>query len=449
MTTQYNSKGQVVHKESSVFTQAAVGYTMLSTKGNQACANCIFYRSAGFDGIEWPHCHIVENYPDAIEPTGYCNEWREKPEPPPDMVEAISEEIAEAVSEAVITISEQVVTMEKKPGIVGKIKSLFTGDKSDTGFEVFKGTDGKYYWHATYTNNYEDLDGEIITEKAHDKYITRLDMGLIPMPELWLWHTPGTKHGQAKAIWRNGHFIHAVGEFDDTPFAAKCIEYYRKNKVKNSHGFTVPKWAFKDGRHYEDYNTFEITTLPPKAAANPYTSFEELKAMALSEEKRRFIEAVGGKDKLAEIEKQDGEKEKALETLQIEYKEFANGTGDSETVVKSTEEDLRKVVYQMMEDDNTKFEMVKNALSVVKAERAERAADKAAFEKQIKEQNEKIAGLEKQLNMKPQRPSEAAQTIVDELTAAAHKGKLPQEVDAKTKALVDQFGSAIKVEGVQ
>lgn len=390
-------------------------------------------------------------------------EEQKKPDETIEVVQAVEGDIAETTT--AIEVVEVVVADEtEKPDedaaedsspiksakeLFSRLKALFVS-RDTPSFEVFKDNAGVWHWHATYTNNYEDLEGEILTEKAHDKFINRLDMGLVPMPDLWVWHTYGSAHGKAKMVWRNGHFIHAVGDFDSTPEAKAAIEYYRKNKVKLSHGFTVPKWAFKDGV-YSDYNTFEISTLPPKAAANPYTSFEELKTMAMTDEKRRQLKEVFKWDdaKIASVEAMDENRSKALGDLEVAYKDFADTTGESKVETKATEKDMGETLFSVMEGQNLTLEMVKNILAVAKEQKVENAKVVSDFQKQIKDQNEKIAGLEKQLNMKPQRPSEAAQTIVDELTAAANKGKLPQEVDAKTKALVDQFGSAIKVEGVQ
>src|SRR5688500_3523798 len=67
-------------KHTTIFTQSQANYTTLSPDmPASACSNCIFYRSTGYDGIDWPHCHIVEDWPLPIEPTGLCDEWRLNP----------------------------------------------------------------------------------------------------------------------------------------------------------------------------------------------------------------------------------------------------------------------------------------------------------------------------------------------------------------------------------
>lgn len=417
-------------------TQAEVNYLPLAPGNKKACANCRWFQVNGWDG-EPPECRIVQRWPEPIQNVGVCDRHEANP---------VNEPIDMQPIPVVIVEAEEVVTMEKKPSIVDRIKDIFTGSKDAPDFEVFKDDAGVWHWHATYTNNYEDLEGEILSEKAHDKFINRLDMGLVPMPELWVWHTFGSAHGKAKLVWRNNHFIHAVGDFDDTAEAKAAIEYYRKNKVKLSHGFTVPRWAFKDGI-YEDYNTFEISTLPPKAAANPYTSFEELKTMPMTDEKRRQLKETFKWDdaKIAQVESMDENRAKALGELEVAYKDFADTTPDSKVETKATDKDMGETLFSVMEGQNLLLDVSKNILAIAKSQKE--ANDKAAgeFKSQVEKLQAELADVRKQLNMKPQRASESESTVVDSLTSAAHKEKLPQEMDKATKQLTAMFGNAIKV----
>lgn len=421
-----------------MLTQTETNYVPLSTSRGKACANCRWFVVNGWENKP-PTCHLVDYYPEPILATGYCDRWEASAVPEPPAQEPIQVVIVEP--------PEMEMEMARKPkGIVERIKEVFTGSKDAPEFEVFKDDEGAWHWHATYTNNYEDLEGEILSQKAHDKFIGRLDMGLVPMPELWVWHTFGTKHGQAKLIWRNEHFIHAVGDFEDTPEAKAAVEYYRKNKVKLSHGFTVPRWAYKDGI-YEDYNTFEISTLPPKAAANPYTSFEELKTMAMTDEKRRQLKEVfkWSDEKIAAVEQMDENRSKALGELEVAYKDFAD-TSAVKPESKATDKDANLLVYELMEAQDTGFGMLKNALAVIKAQKEENAQIVSGLKAEIESFTKELGDVRKQLNMKPQRASEADSTI-DEQLGAENKSKLPQDDDANTKQLRQMFGNAIKVGG--
>ncbi len=393
--------------------QSEVNYVPLSATPGKACANCRWFMNDG--------CFIVECYePEPIIATGYCDRWEASPAPAADATETL----VEAIEEMAETISESVgyVEMERTPKktLAQRFRALLPKSKPrDDAFSVFKGSDGQWHWHAVFTNNFEDLEGEILTEKAHDNYIARLDAGLVPMPVLMAWHTPGSEHGMADVVWRNDHFVHAIGHFDDTPQAEKAIAFYRKNtgKLKMSHGFTAPEWAF-DGKHYEDYNTLEITTLPPYAAANPYTSFEELMTMqkTMSEEKLRYLQAVVGKDKAAEIVAADEQRGKALEDMRIAYKDYANLTpDDGEDETDDGDDESRKALSAVYGDLATGMSELTNIVTMqAKALEAERAAYKALdakFEAQTAAWQKELDELRTVVNMPPRRASQDMSTV--------------------------------------
>lgn len=325
---------KTAEKMLSVPTQAEAGYIPLSATKGEACANCRWFLNDG--------CYIIANQPEPIIATGYCDRWEAKPEPAPDATEALAEVIVEAVEELAETVESGMGDMggmlaetmsaqsaypkEKKPSLLQRAKHALFGDgSSDDAFSVHKGANGKWYWVARHTNAYEDRDHEILSEKAHEAYITRLDMGLVPMPELWAWHMKGTRHGQADTVFGVGRMVVSVGHFDDTAEAQAAIGYYRKHAkdIKLSHGFTAPVWAFKDGV-YESYNTFEISTLPDKAESNPYTSFEQVKAMQPNPKKIEFLSGLFGKERadaiLADTERID----KAVNDLNVKYKDYSD-----------------------------------------------------------------------------------------------------------------------------
>lgn len=325
----------------------------------------------------------------------------------------------EIPAETVVVPPVLSIEMERNPKTFrDRLRDLIPKAKPrDDTFTVFKGTDGQWHWHAVFTNNFEDLEGEILTEKAHDNYIARLDMGLVPMPTLQVWHIPGSEHGEADMLFRNGHFVHAVGHFDDTPEGEKAIAYYRKNasKLKMSHGFTAPEWAF-DGKHYEEYNTIEITTLPPYAAANPYTSFEELMNMTkdITEEKRRQLALVVGDKKADEIIASSTEWGKSLEKVKIAYKDYADL---SPTPNESSDDDSesRKALSTIYGDLATGMNELMSIVTLqAKALEAKDAAIKALdtkFEAQTAAWQKELDALRTVVNMPPRRASQDFSTL--------------------------------------
>lgn len=321
-----------------MLTEGEVNYVTLSSVKGKACANCRWFLNDG--------CFIVADWgpenPEPIIATGYCDRHELSPEPEPTVTEVLAEAIANS-SESLSTAILAVLPTDDMSKAVKPRKSLtewaraqkeklFPDKQKGASFQVFKGVDGEYHWHAVYSNNFEDRENEILTAEGHKNFITRLDMGLIPMPVLDVWHIEGTEHGQTDLIWseeipsvdgtKEMLFVHAIGHFDKNEMGEKAIEYYKHNIMKNSHAFLAPEWAF-DGKHYSDFNTIKISTLPPYAAANPYTSFEELKEMALTPDKEALIVQMWGKEKLAEIKAADQNKAKSLEAVGTVYKEFA------------------------------------------------------------------------------------------------------------------------------
>lgn len=401
-----------------MLTQAETNYVPLSATAGKACANCRWFMNDG--------CFIVAyGEPEPIIATGHCDRWEATPEPKEEPA------IAEVIEEVVESITESFMSMEasytppKRKTFSDRLRSLFTRKQSDDAFSVFKGTDGEWHFHAIYTNNFEDREDEILTTKGHDKFIARVDMGLIPMPVLQAWHIPGTEHGEADVIWRNDHFIHAIGHFYDTPDAQKAIEFYRKNagKIKMSHGFVVPQNAF-DGKHYDDFNTIEITTLPPYAAANPYTSFEELQTMAkqLTDEKRRYVETLFGKDKVAEIEAADEQRGKALEDMRIAYKDFADATepaADAPAPTSEQEKALTAVYSDLVTSHDELVDMVTVLSKAVKAKDDKVAALEAKLDAQVAVLQKDNDALRTLVNAGPRRASQDSSTVVkDELKDA-------------------------------
>jgi hypothetical protein len=422
-----NSAGQIITKDiATVFNQAQVAYNTLSTTPNQACANCIFFRDTGYDGIEYQHCSIVEAYPDPILPTGICNHWEAKPEPEAEMVEQITDAVSNAVVNAVETISANVVVeMEHKPKtLLQRAKEALFPAKEDSAFNVFKGNDGKWYWIAKYTNAYQDKEGEIFTEKAHEEYIQRMDMGLVDKPELWVWHTKGTKHGKADTVFGVGRIMVAFGHFDDTPEAQKAIKYYQKNadKIKLSHGAIAPKWAIHDGL-IESYNTFEISTLPNGAESNPYTSYEVIKAMQPDPKKVDMVAQVLGKEAADKLITGTAEYSKSLDDMLVRYKDNAQ-VGDNPAPMNTEAQTNMGTVF---------IEMVKEQGDIVKLlmgmEKRQNQTDELvkSLTKEANDAKAEVVELRKMMNAPLRKPSDDPSTEITEEALALAKAKMQTE----------------------
>lgn len=219
-------------------------------------------------------------------------------------------------------------------------------DDPISGFKVF---DNHYL--CVWSNNFKDRDGEIFTEKAIDDYIARVDMGVVPLPELWVWHIPGTRIGQAEFVARHGHFVVSVGTFDDTSDGRAAQAYYSKHAGEKgiSHGYQYPRNRY-DGKHYHSFNTFENSPLPLGAEANLYTSLEGVKETKVDERKQQELEKVFGKERAAQILANLDERGKALESLGVEFKDFVDPNPDPANANKEAVELANKSLVDLFPD---------------------------------------------------------------------------------------------------
>jgi hypothetical protein len=383
-------------------TQVEAAYTPLSLEAGRACANCRWFSAQHYEYGEpaGSKCHLIQSWPDDILPTGYCERHEMKP-PPPDWMKDIS------------LPTDESGTKEER-GVIARLIDRFKGHQApqQTGFKVY----GER-WVAWWTNNFKDREDEFFPEAAIDRYVARVDTGMVPYPELWYWHTPGSKHGQADWVGRIDHYCVAAGTFDDTPAAQAAKAYYSKHRQGVSHGFTYDPRFFKDSA-YQEFNTFEISPLPPKVAANAFTDFEGVKAVAISPDKQRQLEQVFGKDIAAQIIAETEAKSKAIEELGVAYKDFADIVGGEaaadEKAVEKVEGDLKTFIADVVTDS---AEVVTIARDTAKALTAVRTvydtrikAIEDGFKAHVQKHADQIAALKEQLDARPRTASADAET---------------------------------------
>lgn len=433
-------------KSGAIFEQAAVNYVTLSPMAGQACANCIFYRASGYDGVEWPHCHLVADWPQPIEPTGKCDRWELKPAPQEMQPEPIP----------VVIVTEEVEIGEaahqpeapRRKSFADRLREFFAGGKADevTPFQIVE-QGGTAYWLATFSNNFKDRDGEIISEAAWDGYFDRLKMGFVPMPELWIGHVKGTAHGKARDVFGVGQFVMAWGSFDDTPEAKAAIQYYRKHAkhCTLSHGFTFPAWALKDGV-YEVINTFEISVLPPPmVAANPwYTEFEVKDMQQISETQLSALAAVlGGKDAAERVIAQRKDATAQLTQLGVQYKDFAEVNPPAKPDDTEASKAVSELVVGLVE---TQDEIVKLFAAQEKAFKAQtEAAVKAAVDAAVSPVLAELKALKDLVNAGPRAASKDAQSV--EVGEKADDAQKTLQSGGDIDPLFAQLGMTVPTKG--
>lgn len=366
-----DEKGKVMadtaQKGMALYTQAEVNYTDYAVRRNPVnavCQTCRWFSKAHItdDGTVEHFCHIVEPYPLEIVATGYCEKWSERPAVKPDIddtqeTEAVGVEVetdAMGDDEDGLPIPLRAALSEgaamaddMEARTIGRYPSkqaLADAAKTAETYTVKALGDG--LWVAAFSNNFKDRQGEIISEAAFDRYLSRVQRGAVPMPELWVWHTAGTRAGKALWVDKAGHIVYAVGKFDDTPQGRALEATMQRAKAGEftlSHGFTYESWALKEGV-YHDLNVFEISVLPVGAEANPYTAITAIRedSKMLTDEKKQFFTRVFGERageviKLAENFEKAG---KAIADAGVQYKEYADYTPPVETGAKAANDDV-------------------------------------------------------------------------------------------------------------
>jgi len=443
--------------------QPEAGYVAVSMTPGKACAGCRWFDSYGTqNGYDAGHplCWLVTDYPLPIEPTGYCERYEVAPsleyhpEPMPVVIveaEAYEEDkaveavvapevdeaarkemddpciakhlkkmLAEGMDQAEAMKKAESMCAEEKPhkSLTAQVKDRLSNLLSrkevlENGIKV----DGNHFL-ITWSNDFEDRDGEIFTRKAIDDYVDRTDAGPTPMPLIWVWHTgERTRVGEAEWVARQEHFLIAAGEFDDTPAAQKAKAYYAKNAKKTSvsHGFTYPQDQF-DGKHYHAFNTFEISLLPRGVEANRYTTLEGVKAMALTEQKKRYLEDVFGKETAEQILSDLTERGKALEELGATFKDFIvvnpDETPASKEAVEQVETGLKEMFVDVIGDNAEAFRLM---TTMGKAFEQREAAAKEYAEAQdakIAALTAEVNGFKERLGDAPRIASRAAETEI-------------------------------------
>lgn len=313
-------------KKAYTFEQREVNYVPLSTTPGQACGGCRWFNDANTGEYHnSPYCHIVQGWPLPIRATGVCDQFSAIPEPEPTYSE-VQEELLDALED----IEAALGSAEKKPSLKERLLQLIgvKGQEKPALTSGFKNI-GNHQWIGWFSNNFEDLQGEYFPARATDEFIARIDRKEASMPELYFWHVP-FRFGEAKSIARvsldnsptSPSFTVAVGVYDDTPIARAFEKAMGKREYPMSHGFKYAP-AAKIGGAYHYYDTFEVSPLPPYAPANPFTLFEDGKAMPiLDEKKRKEFVALLGEDYVKDIEGRAETRLKELQEEGIAYKEM-------------------------------------------------------------------------------------------------------------------------------
>jgi hypothetical protein len=146
---------------------------------------------------------------------------------------------------------------------------------------LVKNIEGEWVWFAKYSNKFRDNDNppEIIAEQSHLGFVDKVNSGLTPYPELWLWHIPGTTWGKATWVGYDTNGFALAAGVVNPEFYDLAEQLHGREDILLSHGMPTKTISRdeEDSSIIVQHETREISVLPFWAAANKLTGFVVLK----------------------------------------------------------------------------------------------------------------------------------------------------------------------------
>lgn len=217
--------------------------------------------------------------------------------------------------------------LSKLAAMTDAMRGLGVGGSEDTtpgqSFVTFKDTSGQWRWFSWTSNKFRDRDNppEIFRDSAHKEYVAHVDK-TGEFPELWFWHEPGTTWGKADWVdYADGFLMHSGTV--DPKFSGVAEALSKQKNLGVSHGYHFLHSDPQNGI-IGWYRTFEVSPLPMKAAANPWTGIAMLQKergeMGFNTGKREEMVKLIGEDMVKRFEDNTTELVKELDRMGVEYK---------------------------------------------------------------------------------------------------------------------------------
>jgi len=228
-------------------------------------------------------------------------------------------------------------------------------------------------WRAVMwpSNNFKDLDGEIISEKAHQEYVEWVSKNMDVAPVFLTWHKAGTRRAAQVdfAGYEHGFLIMSAPLTEKE--AAGLLRAQTLTDVGMSHGSFVLERDGSDPRVITKYRMVEVSDLPIENAANPFTDFETLLKEADMDTKQYLASVLGSDEEAEKHMKKMLEKQEALRKAGVEEKasdppapEVATETKPAET--PNIDEIVARVAKELgMDQLSAEFAALKDAAEKV------------------------------------------------------------------------------------
>lgn len=300
--------------------------------------------------------------------------------------------------------------------VLARVKELFgLVPKEQPGFMVYKESDGSTRWIARYSNHYRDQDNppEIISSQSHQSFADKVEKGLAPLPDLWIWHVKEWRIGKADWVTYDPDSGFAVAGGHSLPGMEPAFDQLASVKaLKVSHG--MPKHSIKrdqdDPTIIIEHETREISPLPGWAAANKLTGFVVLDPenkeanMAIPADKREtLIKEFGfSEELLAKIEAANAVDANKAKDEGLEHKETETPAEPPAAEPVQAEPAPEPVAQPVAETPAAEPDATAKAITELTAVVKALAEKVSALEtKQVEEQKAKVDAVQTALSQTP------------------------------------------------
>lgn len=436
-------------------TQAEVEYTLLSPDitGGKACASCRWFSG--------DYCGLIENFPDDILATGYCNRWEARKTQAPltqDDLATVADAILQAGQVVSAAVGESSMAHEddthEQPeygyiapdsnaeGMFKKLVGKLKGGMQP-GLSVIKANGARYMLIVT-SNSYQDREQETITSPALKQWVDSCwksveDQFTTDNP-LVFWHDMRVRMGDI--VWADvrGPFLVELAKEADHAVARKLFDYVEAHpdeKWGASHKFGYFKsQKDADGTYHRIFKK-ETTLLPREMAANLLTYSG---VIPMTDKRSEYLNKMLGLPNAAEL------LDKGIETLVAELKK--NGVEHKSVEGKPETEASEVTVYNQLLTDvikaqaeladeseaaKTELKSLKDELATVKATNAKLEGENAALKA-------RVDSAEVTLKARPRSATRASETEIE-------AKNLPEDVRKSNTARDPFWGAEVKQEG--
>lgn len=350
----------------------------ITNGGTQACANCNWF-------VEPSGCVLVRG---DISPTGTSNLWMTEQEYTPEPIPVIMVGEAQASAPHVGLDMGKVVD-----GLVIRVKNVFgkgTIAQPSMLWSLKEQGDGRLRFLCAPTNCFQDREGDIFPTAAHKEYVEWADNKNF-YPELWLWHTPGTRIGQVDWMDVSDGILVESGLID---VGMEDVARGFKDTDGMSHGYIYADT--KEGSNVVDkYWAYEISVLPREWAANAGGMFNltEGEKMFKPEKKAYLKDRLGVDDgRVDEFEKATTAFADSMKSLGIAWKDTDAAEQVAATGVQAMTD--QQMIAQLVEGQQQLIQAVTAITGVaIEAKELSAAANKSLDEAVANSMRSQVASL--------------------------------------------------------